>query len=173
MKEFPNTSVSLCPQSKMVLEIHGHHQTRYVHCKETCEDTGRGVAAWTASFPQPVLRQLLCRQSSHGKQDRKTSIEEARHLERGKNRNEKNCPEWDRHIEKVGHSIATTTSERPVTHRPVHSPRPQQRKQLLHARVYHLTNHANMQPLRPPHNQGARPFLPKDQEKSLMFCTGL
>lgn len=93
-----------------------------------------------------------------------------RHLERGKNRNEKNCPEWDRHIEKVGHSIA---SERPVTHKPVRSPRPQQRRQLLHARVYHLTSHANMQHLRPSHNHGARPFFPKDQEKSLMFCTGL
>lgn len=68
----------------MVPEIHGHHQTLVlacdiVHCKETCEDTVRDVAAWTASFPQPVLRQLLYGQSSPGKQDRKISIEEARH----------------------------------------------------------------------------------------------
>lgn len=117
-----------CLQSKMALEIHGHHQTLVltydiVHCQETCEDTGRDVVAWTASLPQ-LVRWLLCGQSSRGNQDQKTSLEKARHR---KTLGKGGKIGMRRHIEKVCHSITAAASKRPVTHTPLHSPPPQQR----------------------------------------------
>lgn len=161
----------------MVLEIHGHHHTLDMCIVRRPVRILAGV--WQpGQHPSHSLFLGSCCVGSPamGSRTKKPALRKqdtGRHLERGKNRNEKNCPEWDRHIEKVRHSITTAAAEQPVTHRPVHSPRPQQQRQPLHARVCRLTSHANMQPLRPSHNQGAPPFLPKDQEKSLMFCTGL